>query len=160
MRTEYHGPTPDVTPSSIAASCTVEDVKTEASWGIVSRIACSGTKNLFPDDPLHGFWMATSVGLFHLDEAPTHALPLTRATLVLRASPKPDKVEFTDGTTGGKYETMVKGAGFCRSISSYGGDEGWSEVCIEPGKGFVSGKWGWSGGSTVENEFTSKLEKP
>ena len=141
------------------ASCTVAEVAS-LPWGATSTIHCEG---LGDDEdaqiPLFGRWAATSKGLYRLHGGIDGPASLGDDMLILPTSPKPSVVKKADKDMpegfGSKVEIKKKGDAWCHHGYSYGGDDGWSSICLSPKIGMVSGSFGWAGGSTHENEIVA-----
>lgn len=138
--------------------CSVVESETKP-WAVVSFIACDEVGDP-PTPALHGWWFATAKGLYKADGERNNLGDdvLASARLTLRAAPSISKVKHEDKENEGfgyNEEVTNKGGVWCFSTESWGGDEGWEMNCWEAGKGFVSGKWGWAGGSSHENEYTA-----
>lgn len=140
------------------ARCVVARVA-RAAWGVSSVVTCADLPDTGSRSLLAGHWYATPRGLFHIDEEPRGVLPPEDATLVLLASPVP-KIETTTDRDmpdfGSKLRVFAQGPAWCHDHTDWGGDEAWNAVCIEPKKGFVSGNYGWAGGSSHEVTFTAE----
>lgn len=144
--------------STSEASCAVESV-TRHDWGVVSQIGCTGIEPDGVSDPIHGYWIATSSGIHHRTEPPGEDPRSERPRFPRPLAPHHHRQEDGDGF--GSEITIAEEAGaWCHRELSWGGDEGWASVCIEPARGFVSATWGWSGGSTHEHELELVETRP
>jgi hypothetical protein len=63
-----------------------------------------------------------------------------------RSDEKPKKTSKSFTSTGA----------WCFELTMSAGDDGWQTVCLDAKRGFVSGKYGWAGGSSDEVTFTAK----
>jgi hypothetical protein len=121
----------------------------------VSRIDCVNVDTSSGEPALAGYWLATAAGLFHAREEPVTPPVLDENLLVLQAKPAALSHERTLDVGGERFTIEAQAGGYCASHMSWSGDESWTKVCIVQGKGFVSGSWGWAGGSTHESEFVA-----
>ncbi len=146
------------TTTTWSATCKVSEVRT-FSWGLASAVQCDDMPEQGIQNPVSGWWAATAAGLYFLGgEAPTATAPaLSRP--VLEPSPTEKDVEEhgADGPDfGSRFTVSREEQAWCSMDISWGGDEGWTKVCIAPGAGFVSGTYGWAGGSSEEHEFSAE----
>ena len=151
---EKHGAVHDR--SSGDGNCRVTDVTRVAS-AIASTLRCEDLPSNGALDPLSGRWVATARGLYRLrEERDVIADPPRDEEIVLSAVPvekDQTRKDPSDPSFGERVTVKKKGHAWCASTASWGGDEGWSSVCLEPGVGVRSGTWGWAGGSTRESEL-------
>lgn len=139
-----------------SARCWVDEVGHEA-WGDWSRIACDDLPSMAGQDVFSGVWILTQEGLWREDAVPADAHALERSTRLLALPLVPSDTTSTDPTEPrfGTQVVVSEYAGvWCHAINVTSGDESWRSVCIERERGFVSGSWGWAGGSSHEVEAT------
>lgn len=124
----------------------MREVVTEP-WAVLSRIECSNhDREAMYHHPIHGWWLATAMGLFrHGTEDPRneHTPPkLTRSMLVARAAPAAMHVGGYMADSGSaEYLIESRGSAWCRTGTGMLGNYVIVEdACLEPGKGFVSGR--------------------
>lgn len=138
------------------ARCWVAEVGHEP-WGDWSRIDCDGLASMAGPDVFSGVWVVTQDGLWREDAVPGNARTLEASTRLLTLPLVPSDTTSTDPSEP-RYSTQItvsESAGiWCHTINVTSADESWRDVCIERGRGFVSGSWGWAGGSSHEAEAT------
>lgn len=152
---------PRSTQAAFQARCAVKTVQ-RMTWGVMSEIACEGFPSIPSDDPLSGVWIATADGLFHPQEQPKGPFEPGKHDLVIESAPKAvakESREPKEPQFGSLRKVVRRGAGWCADDSSWGGDEGWRGICLDPKAGITAGRWGWAGGSTHEAEFTATAAK-
>lgn len=146
------------TKSKLSASCQVVSVESH-TWGVWSTVACKDLPEAGSTNLLAGHWFATERGLFHFDALDAAGPVLDDGALVLPATPKAEEKEEKDPEMEGFFSKrrvyQEKGA-WCFELVFAGGDEGWHGVCVDEKRGFVSGNYGWAGGSSDEVTFTAK----
>jgi hypothetical protein len=124
-------------------TCRVAEAGAHAG-AFTSTVACEGVDANGVRDPLSGRWVATARGLFRLGDEDDPSQAPSDDELVIAASPAPIKTrrEAPEDHSGDEYVVKAKGRGYCATRSSWGGDEGWTSLCFEPGMGVRSGTWG------------------
>lgn len=149
---------PVSTKSRFSASCQVISVESH-TWGVWSTVSCKGLPEAGSTNLLAGHWFATERGLFHVDDLGSAGPVLDDGALVLSVAPKAEEKEEKDPEMEGFFSKrrvyQEKGA-WCFELVFAGGDEGWHGVCVDDRRGFVSGNYGWAGGSSDEVTFTAK----
>ena len=125
------------------------------SAGVMSRIECD-QPIMSNRDPLAGAWVADARGLYKIDDLPAAGDPdLVDARVVIAAAPvagesrhdgQGDEAGFGEST---KIEQ--KGAAWCVTYASWGGDESYDTLCFAGD--VVRGAGGWSGGSSHDTTF-------
>jgi hypothetical protein len=143
--------------SSWEATCVVDETR-ELDWALATHLDCSSDAGDV-SQRIGGWWLATVVGLFYVGELPATARALGASELVLPAAPKERLHESAEDPRVGGTSTLAvshDGQAWCVREADSIGDESWRTICIEPGKGIVSGNWGWAGGSSIEHTFTAK----
>ena len=146
------------TKSKVSATCTVASVE-RRTWGAWSTVSCKDLPAAGSTNLLEGHWFATDRGLFHLTELGSAGTVLGDDALVLPAIPKAEEATKKDAEMEGffsKREVHQEKGAWCFNLTFAGGDEGWHGVCIDEKRGFVSGNYGWAGGSSDEVTFTAK----
>ncbi|MEZ4446518.1 MAG: hypothetical protein R3B72_45990 [Polyangiaceae bacterium] len=140
--------------------CVVVEVRPIGRSGLVSEVDCPEVEDDGVPQPVAGYWVATPRGLHHLVNLPTsvEALPAGswRFDLPVRAHHR--REEDAEGM-GESLDIALEGDAWCHRAMSWGGDEGWSSVCIG-NEGFVSASWGWAGGSTHESDLVVLTSPP
>lgn len=149
---------PVTTKSKINAVCQVVSVENH-TWGVWSTVACKDLPEAGSTNLLSGQWFATERGLFHLEAIDATGPVLDDGALVLPAIPKAEEKVEKDPEMEGFFSKrriyQEKGA-WCFELTFAGGDDGWQGVCVDEKRGFVSGNYGWAGGSSDEVTFTAK----
>ena len=136
-------------------SCEVVD-SYALTWAHISEVTCINVEDNGVPQPITGFWVATSDGLFRTSTKPTDRAALVAHEIVFAWPMQPSDVESKDPTEPGFGERIVvrrETDRWCHSHNSWGGDEGWQTLCIAPKIGLASANWGWSGGSTHDNSL-------
>jgi hypothetical protein len=147
--------------STWTSTCKVDAVA-EIDGGKASHVTCDGwEESQGGHQPISGLWFADPSGLYYLGETempePGSELSREEMTLFLAAAPKADQTIGHDNEDDPTQETTfltirAEGDGWCRESSFAWGDESWDFLCIGP-DGFVSGEYGWAGGSVHETSF-------
>lgn len=139
-----------------AARCWVAEVGHEP-WGDWSRIECDDLTSMAGPDVFSGVWVVTQDGLWREEAVPRDARALDAKARLLALPLVPSDTTSTDPAEP-RYNTQIavtESAGvWCHTIAVTSADASWRDVCIERGRGFVSGSWGWAGGSSHEVEAT------
>ncbi len=141
-----------------SATCQVISVESY-TWGVWSQVSCKDLPDAGSTNLLAGHWFATERGLFHLEDIGAGGLVLEHEALVLPTVPKAEQKEEKDAEMEGffsKRRVYQEKAAWCVEFIFAGGDEGWHGVCIDEKRGFVSGNYGWAGGSSDEVTFTAR----
>lgn len=136
VTTFYEGGKPQTTQGGGEGICYVRSLS-RRKWGLVLETSCSGLTALRPAP----FYLATSVGLFVIDEEGEDGPPpLTRSRLVMAAKPEPSTLKLRGKD--GEERTLTleaRGAAWCRTERTLSKTrERVHTVCIDKA-GFSSG---------------------
>jgi hypothetical protein len=148
-------PDGNVTDTTTASmTCTVRGMQNFTS-AVAVKLECDTTDDIAPT----GVYVATPDGLWRLDAFPMDdaaIATLPASDMVLPASPraKEDSTEDPGGEGGSMVAIQERDGGWCRTESSWSGDEAGTSVCFATGKGLVGGSSWWAGGSTKDIKYT------
>ena len=136
--------------------CRVEAVDDEGKYAR-SFVTCTGegpAEDEEADHPVASQWVESANGLFRMgaevcDEPDTHT-----ELRVMERVPRAAKKTSRDRELTRTYTLAREREAWCWSDEHGGGDPSWRSLCFEEGRGFVSGTYGWTGGTTHEVHFT------
>lgn len=147
--------------STWTSTCRVDAVA-EIDGGKASHVSCEGWEDSQGgQQTISGLWFMDGSGLYYYGEAemPEAGSTISRqeGTFFLPAAPEAKQDVGHDNDDDPTQETSfltirAEGEGWCRESSFAWGDESWDFLCVDP-DGFVSGEYGWAGGSVHETKF-------
>jgi hypothetical protein len=124
------------------------------SDAVAVKLECDRADDIAPN----GVFVATPLGIWRLDAFPLDDAAIAKlpeADMILPAIPAAmeNKQEDPEGEGGSMVAIEEKNGGWCKSQSSWGGDEGGTSLCFAKGKGLAGGSKWFAGGSTTETTF-------
>ncbi len=149
---ELSGPVSNKTPGEV--TCTVSDVQ-DIRGGKVCELQCSGLELI---DQINGTFVGTERGLWKVDSDFANDVTTLAATDALFSTvPATAHAEHKDPDSGmdsGNAKIVERHAGgWCVMVTSWGGDEGGWQLCLEQGVGIIGGHGFFAGGQSRDAYF-------
>lgn len=149
---EESGPVTEKTPGEV--TCTIRDVRA-IRGGKVAELACDGIELV---NQISGTFVGTPTGLWKVESGfADDVARLDPAQALFGAVPAKARTESkdTDPDMEGGSAIVVEphGGGWCVLVTSWGGDEGGWQLCVQAGSGLIGGHGFFAGGESRDAYF-------